>query len=53
MWWWCLIHARVERDAGCAHQVRLGPFDSEAAAADALDAAQRRNRDWDQDQDDD
>jgi len=53
MWWWCLVHARVEPDAGCAHQVRLGPFESEAAAAGALEAAQQRNREWDKQNDED
>ncbi len=46
MWWWCLVHARVEPDAGCAHQVRLGPFGSESEAAVALQKAAERNTAW-------
>lgn len=47
MWWWCLVHAGVEPDAGCAHQVRLGPFNSPEAAEHALATARERNEQWD------
>lgn len=51
MWWWCLVHAQVEPDASCAHQVRLGPFKTEAEAATALVTAKQRNKDWEENDD--
>lgn len=51
-WYWCLIHNRVEPEAGCPHSERLGPFPTEAAAAQALDTARARNDAWDAAEDD-
>jgi len=54
MWWWCLMHARVESELGCAHQMRLGPFATAEGAAQALQKAAERNRAWsDEEADDD
>ena len=41
-YWWCLKHARVEDQDGCAHAERLGPYGSEQEAAGALAAARER-----------
>ena len=46
-YWWCLKHERVEGEQGCGHAVRLGPYETEAEAADALDKAHRRTEEWD------
>ena len=48
-YWWCLDHQTVETDEGCANSVRLGPFDTRAEAADALEIARRRTEAWDSD----
>jgi hypothetical protein len=46
-YWWCLKHQRVEGEKGCAHATRLGPYETEAEAAAALDSAHRRSAEWD------
>ncbi len=46
-YWWCLKHERVEGEQGCAHASRLGPYETESAAAAALEAAHRRTEQWD------
>lgn len=48
-YWWCLKDSKVEGDIGCANADRLGPFDTEAEAANALQKAKERNEAWDQD----
>jgi hypothetical protein len=48
-WWYSLKHMRVEKDAGDPNSERLGPFDTEAEAADALENARKRNEQWDAD----
>jgi hypothetical protein len=48
-YWWCLDHAAVESEEGCANTVRLGPFDSPGEAAAALDTARQRTEEWDSD----
>lgn len=45
-WWWCLLHQRVEPDDGCPNAERLGPFATEAEAANALQVARERNEAW-------
>ena len=49
-WWWCLTHNDVEPDAGCGHKDRLGPYQSQESARDALAAAGRRTAEWDEDE---
>ena len=41
-YWWCLKHARVEEQDGCAHTDRLGPYGTELEAASALARARER-----------
>lgn len=49
--WWCLTHGRVEGssqgDDGCANMDRLGPYDTEAQAAGALERARARTAEQD------
>lgn len=45
--YWCLRHQRVETDENaCAERYLLGPFDTEAAARDALRLVRQRNEEW-------
>lgn len=48
-WWYCLKHGKVEHGAGCANSDRLGPFETEAEAANALELAKQRNEEWSKD----
>lgn len=48
-WWYCLRHGRPESDPDSAHAERLGPYASEALAAQALAGAERRSEAWDED----
>jgi hypothetical protein len=48
-WYFCLRHHAVEGEDGCPARDRLGPYDSEAKAANALDLVQQRNEEWDSD----
>ncbi|WP_395111374.1 hypothetical protein [Actinomadura sp. SCN-SB] len=52
-WWFCLKHMKVEHGAGCPNKDRMGPYDSESAAANALETARRRNEAWRAQDDDD
>ncbi|MGA4508229.1 hypothetical protein ACQB6R_04265 [Propionibacteriaceae bacterium G1746] len=48
-WYYCLIHKTVEPYDGCKAGDRLGPYRSQAEAAQALEHAAERNEDWDND----
>jgi hypothetical protein len=48
-YWFCLIHQKVEVDAGCPNESRLGPYESIAAASDALRRMSDRNKAVDED----
>jgi len=45
-WYFCLKHKRVEHGAGCPDRDRMGPYDSENEAANALQLAAERNEQW-------
>lgn len=46
-YWFCLKHHRVETvEDLCPAKHRLGPYDTEAEAARALEIAQERNEAW-------
>jgi len=47
-YWWCLNHQRVEGDEGCAHDVRLGPYETESQAEAAIQKAHERTLEWDE-----
>ncbi len=48
-YWYCVKHHRVEGEQGCPDKDRLGPYESEAEAARALEKTQERNEAWDND----
>ncbi|WP_166355908.1 hypothetical protein [Phytoactinopolyspora limicola] len=41
-WYWCLDHAEVEPEAGCANNRRLGPYATQDEAAGAVQRARER-----------
>ncbi len=43
-YWFCLTHQKVEVDAGCPNESRLGPYATIADASDALRRMSERNR---------
>ena len=45
-WWWCLKHSRVEHGPGCPNSDRLGPFETEREATNAIELARERNQNW-------
>lgn len=49
--YYCTKHDRVEGPEGCRAADRLGPYDTEAEAANALQIAAERTREWDNDPD--
>jgi len=48
-YYFCLKHQTVEGQAGCKAADRLGPYDSPAEAARALELVAERNEAWDND----
>jgi hypothetical protein len=48
-WYYCLDHHAVEGEVGCKASQRLGPYESEAEAARALEKVAERNAEWDND----
>ena len=49
-YWFCVKHHAVESGSDmCPPIDRLGPYDSEADAERALEKAQQRNDEWDND----
>jgi hypothetical protein len=49
-YWFCVKHHAVESGPDmCPPIDRLGPYDSEADAERALEKAQKRNEEWDND----
>jgi len=50
--WYCVRHHRVEDESNiCPPIDRLGPYATRAEAEQALETAERRNEDWDNDPD--
>ena len=45
-WFYCIEHRRVEPEMGCPVKNRLGPYDTRAEAAEALELVERRNAKW-------
>lgn len=50
-YYFCLNHHTVEGEQGCKAADRLGPYETEAEAAKALDKVEERNESWDNDPD--
>lgn len=48
-YWFCLKHHTVEGAGGCRAADRLGPYETEAEAANALEKVAERNEQWDDD----
>ena len=49
-YWFCVKHHKVESGGDlCPPIDRLGPFDSHDAASHALEKAEERNQEWDND----
>jgi hypothetical protein len=48
-YYFCLKHHVVEGKKGCPASQRLGPYDTEAEAARALEKVAERNEAWDND----
>ena len=48
-WYYCVKHHQVEGKRGCSALHRLGPYPSEAEAANALAKVEERNQQWDND----
>ena len=48
-YWYCVKHHSVEGADGCAPIDRLGPYPSAEEASRALEKAEDRNREWDND----
>ena len=47
--WYCVKHQRVETDENmCPPIDRLGPYETQAEAEQALATAERRNEEWDE-----
>ena len=46
-WWYCLKHHKVEQGASEPVKDRLGPFATAEEASHALELVQRRNEEWD------
>ncbi len=51
-WFFCLKHMKVEHGVGCPDRERMGPYNTEAEAANALKTAADRNEKWRKDNDD-
>jgi hypothetical protein len=47
--WFCLNHHTVEGPEGCPNKDRLGPYETRAEAARALDKVEERNEAWEHD----
>jgi hypothetical protein len=48
-WYWCLKHQAVEPYEGCRSEERLGPYETQAEAASALQKVAERNKQFDHD----
>ena len=46
-YYWCLEHARVEPEAGCANDRRMGPYATREEAEGAIQRAHERSAAWD------
>jgi hypothetical protein len=49
--WFCEDHHTVEKFAGCGSRNRIGPFDTQQAAAKALETIAARERKYDAEED--
>ena len=47
-WWYNLVTGKVEHGPGAPNSQRLGPFETELEAANALERARERNEKWEE-----
>ena len=45
-WWWCLKHQRAEQEPDVKDALRMGPYESQAAAEHWKDRLDARNEEW-------
>jgi len=50
-WWYCLKDHRVEQGPGCPGKDRLGPYPTRQAAENWQETVNRRNEEYDKDDD--
>ncbi|RKT04419.1 hypothetical protein BX286_2370 [Streptomyces sp. 3211.6] len=48
-WFYCLVHKKVEEGPECPAKDRFGPYSSREEAAHAMETAQERNLEWQND----
>jgi hypothetical protein len=48
-WYWCLKHGTVEQGVTCPAANRMGPYDTADQAAAWRERVERRNQQWDDD----
>ncbi|ARF82910.1 hypothetical protein ACIG0C_19650 [Kitasatospora aureofaciens] len=48
-WFYCIKHGKVEEGPECPAKDRLGPYATPDEAAHALETADERNREWQND----
>ncbi|WBB59761.1 hypothetical protein O7599_30095 [Streptomyces sp. WMMC500] len=48
-WYYCLEHGRVEEGPQCRALNRLGPYATPEEAGRAIETAEARNEEWDED----
>lgn len=48
-YYFCLTHHRVEPYEGCRSEERLGPYPTKDEASHALEKAEQRNEEWEND----
>ncbi|MFJ9548995.1 hypothetical protein [Streptomyces erythrochromogenes] len=48
-WYYCLVHHKVEEGPECPAKDRFGPYGSPEEAAHAMETAQERNLEWQND----
>lgn len=46
-WYWCLRHSAVESQLGCPNDVRMGPYESQYEASQAIARAKARTEEMD------
>ncbi|MFG2641540.1 hypothetical protein ACGFYP_11290 [Streptomyces sp. NPDC048370] len=48
-WYYCLVHHKVEEGPDCPAKDRFGPYESPEEATRAMETAQERNLEWEND----
>lgn len=47
-WWYNIVTGKVEHGPGAPNSERLGPYETQGQAANALELARQRNEKWSQ-----